>query len=84
MPLSYYGGSGEDTDPAIIDIADGIHLNGSEKSHETFMLGPESRREPTFCKTARKPYDLVATAILLRAWQLAGKAIQLGYAVCFC
>jgi hypothetical protein len=67
VPLNYDG-----------DEEDGIELNGSESSCETFILEPEATGF-SFCKTARRPYDLIVTAILLRAWQLAGKAISLRY-----
>lgn len=62
------------------DEEDSIELNGSKSSCETFILKPEATGF-SFCKTARRPYDLVVTAILLRAWQLAGKAISLRYVV---
>ncbi|KAF7971597.1 hypothetical protein HWV62_15519 [Athelia sp. TMB] len=56
---------------------DTIALNGSENhggSHESFILrrgGVGSRGG--FCKTAEKPYDVVVTAILIRAAQLLGE-----------
>jgi hypothetical protein len=47
----------------------GISLNGSQdlwEDHETFELTPNAT-DFDFCKTARKPYDAVVCAILLRA-----------------
>jgi len=51
-----------------------IVFNG-DPSHETFHL---SKRLPDFdfCKTARKPYDAVVTAILLCAAVLAEEGIR--------
>jgi hypothetical protein len=43
--------------------------------HETFVLNPSGSWD--FCKTARKPYDVVVTTILLRASILMGKAFHL-------
>ena len=46
-----------------------IRLNGDafeDLDHETFVL-VDGVNHSTFCKTARKPYDEVVTAILLRA-----------------
>ena len=43
---------------------------GEELSHETFYIDAENS-EPlfNFCKTARKPYDLLVVACLIAAWQ---------------
>ena len=53
-----------------------INLNGvGEDGHETFRL----TRHPDdfdFCKTARKPYDAVVTAILIAAARHGKDAIQ--------
>jgi len=46
-----------------------IYLNGDEKrglNHETFFVSPTSGSW-TFCKTARKPYDLLVCALLIAA-----------------
>lgn len=64
--------------------ADEIAFNGAEpEEYESFILGtrqdPDTRHRTwrgerftwTFCKTARRPYDLAVTATLLRARQLA-------------
>ena len=46
---------------------DRIFLNGvDEDSHETFVIDRNSTRWD-FCKTARKPYDDVVSAILIAA-----------------
>ena len=55
---------------------DVIALNGSEDdggSHESFILQWDARSNGSFCKTQNKPYDVVVTAILIRAAQLLGK-----------
>jgi hypothetical protein len=60
-----------------------IRFNGrGDNSHETFLLDRYSRGF-TFCKTARKPYDDVVTAILLAAHYCFGDDIEIssdGYA----
>lgn len=58
----------------ILNEADGVRLNGFEaawEAYETFHLR-ETKAPPypdmwTFCKTERKPYDVVVTAILITA-----------------
>lgn len=57
---------------------DEISLNAHHDPHEDFDLGTSAT---TFqcCKTARKEYDVVVSAILLRASQLAGKAVEVRY-----
>ena len=48
-----------------------IRFNGNgENGHETFELRRE-QQEPTFCKTAQKPYDVVVAAILVAARYVA-------------
>ena len=44
----------------------GINVNGKgDLSHEPFTLREHfNQNEPDFCKTARKPYDLVVVACL--------------------
>jgi hypothetical protein len=82
VPLS---GPTDDEDkitPVVVDSEDGIYLNGIRgNAHEPFIL-----RKPgqwTFCKTARKPYDVVVASILLRTWMLAPKNLDLGYVTCY-
>lgn len=42
-----------------------IHFNGiGEEGHETFYIAREGQKWE-FCKTARKPYDVVVCAVLL-------------------
>lgn len=60
-----FGGDGEG-EPVIED--DIISLNGNaatEEDHETFYVIPDSGF--AFCKTVKKPYDEVVTAILIYA-----------------
>jgi hypothetical protein len=55
-----------DGEPVLDDQQ--IALNGvaaDEEGYETFALDASGGRD--FCKTARRPYDTVVTAILLRA-----------------
>ena len=57
----------EGTKPEVTE--DIISLNGKEdNSHETFQLSFNSG-EWGFCKTARKPYDMVVVACLIFAEQ---------------
>ena len=54
-----------------------IWLNGDEKrglDHETFCITPDIK-DWNFCKTARKPYDLLVCVILIHAHS------ELGYEV---
>jgi len=49
----------------------GVGFNGDateDLDHETFLITPE----PTdnFCKTARKPYDLLVSACLIAAYEI--------------
>lgn len=73
IKLCRYGDGDEEIPPPLNDKS--ITLNGAELSHEPFILKPEVTKFD-FCKTARKEYDVVATAILLRAYQLIGEAID--------
>ncbi|KAK3322824.1 heterokaryon incompatibility protein-domain-containing protein [Apodospora peruviana] len=55
--------------PPIVSVEEGIRFNGiAEDGHETFVCGPKDRKR--FTKTNRKPYDLPASCILLRAHYL--------------
>jgi hypothetical protein len=65
------GAFGEPNTKPTIDTEE-ICFNGvGEHSHETFRITrtPDARPDGSvrfnFCKTARKPYDLMATAVLL-------------------
>lgn len=44
-------------------------------SHETFMIS-EKKNEGDFCKTARKPYDLLVCACLIAAGKILGYQIN--------
>jgi len=50
-----------------------IQFNGpGDQGHETFLLQKAFKRnEFAFCKTARKPYDVVVTAVLCLAHTIA-------------
>jgi hypothetical protein len=68
----------DDTSPTL-DVDEGIYLNGvTGNDYETLGIDVEGG-DMSFCKTARRPYDLVVTAILLRASMVAGKAIRVRY-----
>lgn len=57
----------DDTGKPIIQRKRGIiNMNGvDEDSHETFYIKRSLYKDFNFCKTARKPYDLAVTAILM-------------------
>lgn len=67
----------ENIDPPIINTDSGIELNGKAVPYDIFIIRPGGK-DLGFCKTARKPYDEVVTAILLRACQLAGETFSVG------
>jgi hypothetical protein len=57
VPLNLHGEySRGGTKPALVDIDQGIQLNGANRSHEAFIIKNEATNF-NFCKTARKPYD---------------------------
>ena len=55
-----------DTVSSEVDQYKGINFNGTDDlSHEDFYLNEHLKQnEFNFCKTARKPYDIVVTACL--------------------
>lgn len=54
-----------------------VYVNGiAEEGHEDFVLTPEVTGFD-FCKTARKPYDTLVTAILLLAKDTFGERISI-------
>ena len=62
-PLKLCGGNGEGE--PVFD-PNGIIFNGDDSidlAHETFAVYPKPFND--FCKTARKPYDLMVCAVLL-------------------
>lgn len=74
VPLTRDGEDDTGIPPEITEKR--IELNGDvNNSHEPFVLKPYAT-EFEFCKTAGKEYDIVVTAILLRAKMLAGNAID--------
>ncbi|MCP2323623.1 hypothetical protein HDA40_002130 [Hamadaea flava] len=77
------------TGDPIADLSDGIMLNGDDAaglSFDGFDLpaphhtpgAPADCRVWRFVKTARRPYDLAVTAILLRAHLLAPEVFAIG------
>lgn len=63
--------AGWDGTGSPIVSTDEIRLNGlaPELDHETLVISPEATGF-AFCKTARKPYDAVVCAILIRTAEL--------------
>jgi hypothetical protein len=63
-------------DPVLTD--EEIALNGrGDNGHETFAIGAnDGPISFDFCKTARKPYDVVVCAILLRAERHLGLSVS--------
>lgn len=71
----------EYNDPDTKPVIDGhaIKFNGCEDDgHETFYLQRELYQEFNFCKTARKPYDLIVCSILIAAEHHAPGAWDIG------
>ncbi|KEZ43432.1 hypothetical protein SAPIO_CDS4613 [Scedosporium apiospermum] len=67
---------GNDYDlPPMLDKDEGISINGKDDGFEPFCLALDEGFD--FCKTGRRPYDLVVCAILLRAHQLAPKVLDI-------
>jgi len=57
--------------------AEAIRFNGrGENGHETFYLDRDKSRE--FCKTVRKPYDVLVTAVLTIVHHFAPDCINVG------
>lgn len=74
-PIVIRGGMG--TGPAEFK-GDGIWFNGNEAKgldHETFMISP-TKSDWNFCKTARKPYDLLVCAVLIAAHEYLGYEVS--------
>lgn len=61
----------EDKPPYV--SAELIMFNGvsEDEGHDTFWL--PNAADSLFCKTARKPYDIAAVAVLCLYWHFAGK-----------
>jgi len=71
IPLAGWDGKGEMT---VND--EEIRFNGVENDgHETMALGVDTEGF-NFCKTARKPYDLAVTSLLIIASQHLGDLIE--------
>ena len=70
--------TGRDDTPPSLGVDEGIMLNGApDDDFEPFHLDSDGG-SMEFCKTARRPYDVVVTAILLRASQVAKQAFSVG------
>lgn len=55
-----------------------VWFNGDEQrglNHETFLITPD-KDEWNFCKTARKPYDLLVCAVLIAAHEYLGYKVS--------
>lgn len=70
----------DDPEPPLIDIDQGIDINGVwDDSHEPFILSEKERdHKRNWCKTLRKPYTTVVACILLRAHLLGPQSIKIG------
>ncbi len=56
-------GRNGDSDDCLVGLRNLVFLNGiAEKGHETFVFPGDTGFN--FCKTARKPYDVIVIAIL--------------------
>lgn len=69
IELKVFGGSGKGRPQFTSKV---VCFNGdaiNDLDHETFYIG-ENYFEWTFCKTARKPYDLLVCACLLAAREI--------------
>jgi hypothetical protein len=66
VPLAGWDGTGA---PEFAETE--FSLNGADPDdYETFSLGTEAT-DFDFCKTGERPYDIVVTAIITRAAELA-------------
>ncbi|RMZ68690.1 hypothetical protein GMOD_00002485 [Pyrenophora seminiperda CCB06] len=77
IPLIGKGGCNAPPVP-VIDVDKGIYLNGDVENGDEFEdFDFNNRDNSNWCKTGRRPYDLVVTAILLRAWMILGPFIHI-------
>lgn len=59
----------------LVDIERGICINGADrKAHAEFIILEKEDVNLRSCDTARKPYDVVMTCILLPAFTLASNS----------
>ncbi|BCR89858.1 uncharacterized protein ACHE_51056A [Aspergillus chevalieri] len=71
------GHDGEEIPPPIVDVNEDTYLNGvGYDGYQPFVIGRKGY--PGCTKTVRKPYDVVVTCILLRAYMLAPSACGIG------
>ena len=73
VEIAGYDGTGE---PIFTDNEIGFNGKGDELSHEAFCLESEGRYTHGFCKTARKPYDIVVCCFLLALKKVFGKDFE--------
>lgn len=69
-PLQIASGNGKGK-PVFDGVMVDFNGRDGEKDlgHETFRI-EKHRQDWDFCKTARKPYDLLVVACLIAAWQI--------------
>ena len=70
VEIAGWDGTGE---PLFTGCEISFNGKGYEMSHETFYLEREGRHTHGFCKTARKPYDIVVCCFLLAFKKVFGK-----------
>jgi hypothetical protein len=71
IPLGNWSGEGKPT------LRNGFSINGlGDEGHESFIMKTEPDRADWFCKTARKPYDIVVVACLCAMEDRLGKAFR--------
>lgn len=63
--------------PILADIEHGIYLNGVRGNSGEPLVIKGEKGSFNFIKTGHKPYDVVVTCILLRAYNLAPKVFSL-------
>lgn len=69
-------GAGDKLSEWVAD-EDGVRFNGfGDDAHETFSVLPTDTGF-NFCKTARKPYDVVVVAVLIALFRTCGDAVKI-------
>jgi len=70
-PLANWSGEGNPL------LRNGFNFNGvGDDCHENFRMGKEPIRNEWFCKTARKPYDVIVVACLCILQDCLGEGID--------
>lgn len=70
VEIAGFDGTGE---PEFTDKCISFNGKGDEQSYETFYLEREGRYTHEYCKTERKPYDIVVCCFLLAFKKVFGK-----------